>query len=592
MDQLKVVWKYTKKYGFWVICVVGAALVCFVWGQSTKALQNQFDARKGEIEGKFGQMQTIASTANQPNELLITKKNKLLRDQSENIYDTWKDLHAAHKEYCTWDAVPNPDYRKAFEGAYAEKLKDPKYEVRSDARGDYWNNVVPKHLKEIKKTYDLRVPQADSSSAEGTPNRKDTAAPGVVVWRESGFRSLSRRFEWSKRPQTWQILMAQEDLWAYEMMLGIIKKTNVGKSDFNASIKEILSIQVAEEAQKAYKPMKSRVLHISEDSVAPLAEGDAAAGAVATSDDEGGENADAELASLVDNGRYADSHGNPVTYAGLMATKAAGYRILPVYMKVVINQNDISQFLVHCVNAGIPIEIQQVCMSGLSKKTTQPLLLAAQQNDLAEVGTAAGKPVTAPASVASNTSDSSERGSDASNRGPEDVEFELFGLMYFFEPANVKAFESLAGQEEAAENETSPEATEETENEEAPNEEPTPAEKAEEAQPSVNEEEGKAPEDADAKADADEKENADAKAEADADAAASEEAEAPEEADASEETDTPEAEVSEKTEAEDADADAESVEDKGAADDSGKAEPEEKKAPANADDEDEEPTIE
>ena len=64
-------------------------------------------------------------------------------------------------------------------------------------------------------------------------------------------------------------------------------------------------------------------------------------------------------AADLEKGRYVDDNGYPIYSAS--ANPHVEFRMIPLYMELVINQNEIDRFFDIAANSPLPIEVQQIC---------------------------------------------------------------------------------------------------------------------------------------------------------------------------------------------------------------------------------------
>jgi hypothetical protein len=106
-----------------------------------------------------------------------------------------------------------------------------------------------------------------------------------------------------------------------------------------------------------------------------------------------------------DEGRYLDAEGKPMPAASI---SDAPYKRMPVFMKLLIDQNEIDKLLVECANSPLPVEVHQWRVNPGGGDS-------AQRNQ------------------AQNYRSSSGSGSDA-QVNPNDVPVELSGIIYIYNP--------------------------------------------------------------------------------------------------------------------------------------------------------------
>ena len=78
-------------------------------------------------------------------------------------------------------------------------------------------------------------------------------------WDDTDRGQVLGHFDWPETPSTFQVVMAQEDLWVYEALLRVIKKANEGATtQANAAIKKIEALEIGQDAAKMWNDPKER----------------------------------------------------------------------------------------------------------------------------------------------------------------------------------------------------------------------------------------------------------------------------------------------------------------------------------------------
>ncbi|MDO4570901.1 MAG: hypothetical protein Q4D38_10985 [Planctomycetia bacterium] len=496
MDKFKIVMKFVKKYLFWVCSVISLILIFVFWKQATGGLLDNFNTRKGEIEGKFTQMQSLAGAQNLPNAKVVAQKERALRIQSQNIYDAWTQLYNTQQQNNIWP-ITDERFRPEFETVVVRKLEDPNFELTNEVR-EHYGNYIKDHLRKIKAEFDIKRPKKEVQEAidaaargvssptrttpvgrrgqrtaqvasEGTldPTQlREDQLDGVVYWNDQNFRQLENRLTWQGVPTTRQILVAQEDLWIYEAILRVIKETNEGTSEYNANVKEIYAIDIAQDTVLPFEDAMSRVLKVpevkaemDEMGMAMPVETAAAEGDLTPSDDE------LEFDALYDE-RYVDAQGRHITSTQLRGEEGEGgaegesqaiivpeYKMVPIRIQILINQRAIAQLMVNCVNSKMPIEVLQI---SINPGRGRQLDLSAENRGTTTVRPRDRRRSGGTIETMQNefTQDGNytmdgaagDRGRRA-NRGPNDVELELLGMIYIYNPPVREMFPALLEEE-------------------------------------------------------------------------------------------------------------------------------------------------
>ncbi|HEX6962341.1 MAG TPA: hypothetical protein VF175_10775, partial [Lacipirellula sp.] len=106
MDKVRAFMQALWVQRFWVLSVVGviAAVVC--WMMAAGTLQDQYQAEKSEILGKFTDMQTIAGKDFHGNEVINAKEREEASKIAASVEDLWKRLFDhQRKEVLFWPDV-------------------------------------------------------------------------------------------------------------------------------------------------------------------------------------------------------------------------------------------------------------------------------------------------------------------------------------------------------------------------------------------------------------------------------------------------------------------------------------------------------
>jgi hypothetical protein len=255
---------------------------------------------------------------------------------------------------------------------------------------------------------------------------------GVVAWDEADRRRIEDRYQWPKAPSTAKVLAAQEDLWVYEALLRVIKNTNGdAKNNYDAAVKRIELLQIGAE-------------------VANFSRG-AAAGTLSRPE-VGGASPSGATENLLE-GRYVDGNFNPL--AAGAPPPFAEFKMVPVRMQLVVQQQKIPKLLVECANSTMPIEPRAVHLwpgAGPSLDLSAPAAApGADASGRETFGHTLGRP--------SGRSESAAAGQQEDN--PKDVPIEIEGIVYIYSPPDKAKLGTGAGSQaapvEGVEGEAAPE---------------------------------------------------------------------------------------------------------------------------------------
>jgi hypothetical protein len=169
-------------------------------------------------------------------------------------------------------------------------------------------------------------------------------------------------------------MMAQEDLWVYETLLKVVRNTNNVAPETNAKnatrsqrtylkppshklarIKEILAMNIGKDAAESWaKSEKAAFTLPGEASGGTAAQTNAPAQPSTAAQPGAAPHNTAGAAALA--GRYVDDKGIPLPES---APQPYGeFRMMPIDLKVVIEQRDIPRLLAECANSAMRIDVR------------------------------------------------------------------------------------------------------------------------------------------------------------------------------------------------------------------------------------------
>jgi hypothetical protein len=463
MDKLKLILDFLKKYLFWFIFAVTIVLVLVFWWMSTASLAKSFQQEQVKIKKKFDEVKAIDDDKRHPTPDFIKKVNEQNQKLKEGVLKVWETLYNAQMENNPWP--------KEVLGDSADEIGrlGSNAAIRTELRERYQNSIK-KYFPILYKIIDLRHP---SDAPEGSGGGGGNAAPallrnllrpgmpqpgrrpaentaensdwvGTVDWDESDRLRLEERFNWTARPDSDVIRIRQEDLWVYKTLLQVISETNkdVDSKTPVANVKRIEWIQIGADAIGSWMAADQSVFKATPDAAAQAAApaGGRSAPAAAPRDAAA---QDSKEQLLKD--RYVDDKG-----VGLDAEAKQPYsefKMMPISMKLYIDQRKISKLLVECAKSPMPIEVRRVDIRRVA-------------SELLEAGTGAAASPTGP------TRDYNRRTVDA--RGPArpnaagvggedsaaasyDIPVEIQGIIYIYNPPDLNTLGTGTAAEKPAE---------------------------------------------------------------------------------------------------------------------------------------------
>lgn len=289
----------------------------------------------------------------------------------------------------------------------ASDNKKPRRKVAATVRGSAPGMPTP---GTIPGTMPGLSPES-GMSGYGTGGMSGVEMVGVVDWLDEG--NLLARFNWLTTPETWEIRLAQEELWVYEALLRIIAETNrPATTQYAAVVKKIFNLEIAQQAAMAFQSaslgrggamgtmpgmggmygagypgmpgmpagypgmpeMGSSMMGTSAGSSGlgtSAAEADAGGSAPAGTPDMPGASGLAGTPGMPGAGtamlsrrqmalqfRYVDLNGHPLPANA--NPPFAEFKMMPVRMYLLVDQRRLHRLLANCANSSMPVEVRRV----------------------------------------------------------------------------------------------------------------------------------------------------------------------------------------------------------------------------------------
>ena len=405
MDQVKVILAGLKKYHFWVVCGVVILLALVMWTMATADLEDRTKARATQIQKAKSD---VGGLIGKPlvNDKVIEVDQKETDKVHEEAQKAWESLYTYQKEKNAWPAALGPAFHDMIS---APEMQTPDAEIPLEYRQLY-QNFIDDHFPNVYEIIDIRVdakldakgqvmkdtqgrpmkvdPLAKSSEehtvtvrGQGGENNQTVLAPktGKVYWDERDLRRVKGQFkegatqsengelQWGSTPTTRQVRLAQEDLWVYEALLRTIAATNATQTYFHKMpIKRIDALEIAQAAAESFVKAESRLLNQSGGGgpgggrIETGAQAAAAkmGGPIAATDGPGGSRR-SEATSLTDY-RYVNQVGKPLRADEKPPFEE--YNMMPIHMRLLMNQRKIVSLLVNLANSSMPIEVRRVSL--------------------------------------------------------------------------------------------------------------------------------------------------------------------------------------------------------------------------------------
>jgi hypothetical protein len=414
MDKIKPILAVLKQRHFWVLCGVVLILSLVSWSSGKSYFSAEYTKQKGSLSSKFSALQTISSTPNHPNQSFSDQATVIATDLKQKTYAAWEQVYNAQKSELGWIEDPQNLGELPPEG----DLPKPTLNI---FRYYYSQNYIPQLFSQ--QVINLVRPVLVAEGAE-------PRTTGVIHWDQSQRDAIKNRYAWKAVPTSKGVRLAQEDYWIYRAVLQTINAANAGATEtYEAAVKQIRKLEITQEALASLADMNVEIDGITSEMIVKEVTESPKVPSVDAKDEE------------LDLGRYAtpavsaDAGGEGGEGAG---TGSAQYKLVPVRMVLLVRESRVPDLLAACANAKLPIEVRQCLV---------------RQPEAAKQGAAAPAPGGAARPAAPAAGDA---GGQTSIVDSGDVEIDLYGVIYLYNPPSrtalgLPAEEGAATEEAAAE---------------------------------------------------------------------------------------------------------------------------------------------
>lgn len=468
MDQVKAFLAALKKHHFWVLGGLVLILGLSGWYVAANDLATQYKTNRDKIESEFKELQAITSRTEHPNQTFEDGTFRLVSNLKQDVQTAWAKIYNHQKtSVLAWPEELGPEFLEWIE------LNPPDAVIPQDLRERYLNHVkeeFPRLLAMVdaRPFWDQQEEATGNRPGRGGAigglggggqNRARPVEPGrdyKVIWDEKNQKLIDEQLDFIGVPSTQEVRYCQENLWVYHALLKAIAQVNEGATGHhNAKIKEIIALAVAQDASDIIGELTGNSRIILPEGVNPSG---LAPGAIPGLDAEGApmEAAAEEMSEEVtqdrmgiarkrrlDEKRYVDEKGSPMRSA---ETNPPQFKRLPVVLRLRMDQREIANLLVTLANSPLPVDIRQLRintkMQG-SAASSRPMMFGGGGDG----GSTRGRKQSGMAQR--------DKTLEEALLNPYELNVELIGTIYIFNPPDKKAFElddnaAAAAEEDAA----------------------------------------------------------------------------------------------------------------------------------------------
>lgn len=359
MDQREVV-KLLKKQYFWGVNVLIVLVALGCWWMATSTINKQYVKRKGEIDKHVDTMSKLANKPNPANDKVVEAIDKeKIADMKKGVSAAWDTLYKEQQQKNRYPETLGKDFQKAFEALQpGEELSDKSRELYGSRVRDHWKKVFA----------EIGIPFPTAEEGTRTdPNRRAPEAQGIVDWDTTDAKRFLARYEWTRPPSTAQVRLAQEDLWVYEALLRVIKNTNGDATNrYAAAVKRIDALDIGQDFFSPGRRVAGPALERRREGPrGPMPEVGVGRGGLPPGMAPGAQPPAATPETPAAGGEQ-DVPDNRYVGAKFEALKGADkapyeeFRMMPVRMRLLIDQRKLAKLLVECANSSMPIEARKV----------------------------------------------------------------------------------------------------------------------------------------------------------------------------------------------------------------------------------------
>ena len=240
-DDIRGYLKQFQKYHFWLLALLMPLILVPLAFTADAQLLREIDTRSSAVKAKVESINSVPRKTAEGLEKFghpqpewaeqISQSNDALR---KTILSQWKYLWDQQKPIRVWPVELRSDFLRAV-----IRLK-PDEDLSTRFR-DRYLNTIHRIVKKIPERIDA-TESMDSSASDGGFGRgdfgmsdgsDDDSVDRTVLWDSMDQSELYQSFFWTTTPSTKQILLAQEELWAYAILCDVVVKANNQSSGYH-----------------------------------------------------------------------------------------------------------------------------------------------------------------------------------------------------------------------------------------------------------------------------------------------------------------------------------------------------------------------
>ena len=348
MDQLKEILRQAIKYRFWIAVGFSAMLPIIAYFMGVGPIQKAAKDETGKITTAKKSVDVYSSGV-LPNAQYKGIVGEKTEELSDDVSKSWKKLYDRQAPLLTWPDRVNDKFR-TWGRKWPENVDPGAVQLTII---DYVN-AYPAFVTEVYKSFR----PFDPIEATGIV----TSPPEEALLRPS-------KFTIEAPPSLGKVWAAQERLWIQRTLLDVIAQVNKNAKDWDgAVVKQVNMLEVGTpSAQDQRSIAKGEVPEKAEDLVDPSkpVEETADAGNAA------GGGMESMMRGMMGGGRMGGAAAN-TEEVHYLKNESTQFKVMPVQMSVLIDQEHIQDFLIALENSPMSIQVMDFELSKPSTRVVKP----------------------------------------------------------------------------------------------------------------------------------------------------------------------------------------------------------------------------
>ena len=351
MDQLKEILRQAIKYRFWIAVGISALLPMIAYFLGVGAVKEEAVKKTGEITKADTAVQKYSSGTpiNGDYKPVVADKTEAL---TKDVQNTWKKLYDRQKNLLKWPERVHESLTK-WGRAWPDAAVADSSKVHAVVV-DYIE-AYPKVVTEVYKTCNPFDP-VDGKGVVAAPPEAELLHPAT--------------FDQAKPPSLGKVWGGQERLWVQRALLEVIATVNKAAKDWDgAIIKQINLLNVGTpSAQDQQSLAKAEQAEKAPDIVDP----NKPAESTESADSGGMAQMAAMYAHSMGGGGSAMGGGAQTEEVYYIHTDSTQFKIMPVQLSVLIEQNHIQDLLIALENSPMSVQVMDFEMGKPEAKVAKP----------------------------------------------------------------------------------------------------------------------------------------------------------------------------------------------------------------------------